>query len=486
MNHENYDIQFEEWLLEQSKPTTSSLPTKGFIGDRPYRHFDARVQLSELESNHAEKLKNELRRPNKLSTHAFYPFVRKDKKVRRYVQTLDTTTLEKGIEIKQKNRPIMYASHRDAVIFGFYGWMLKSVYNKRLVDEDVTNSVIAYRKIPRNDGSGKNKSNIDFANDIFRAVGNHEKAAIMCLDVSNFFGTMSHKKLETAWKDLLNVDSLPIGHKTVFRNITRYRYIFVNDVLVALNLGSVVKGKFEYKKSVRSIDRSGPLTKTSRIYNSHIKKLEEIKINTSPRGIPQGSPISDVLANMYLLDFDKAMASYVDSNNMGLYRRYSDDILLILPVDQIEKVYKDIKSRFKLLDLKINESKTELFILDRAKNVLKDSTSLIVKDYVKNKTAVQYLGFEFDLRDINIRSGTVANYYRKFIRSLKRNEQDDKDPYIVISPKDSSIIRSRKQRDRYGYIKTAGKRIGSDRLKSQFSNVRKRTARLRRKSKQVK
>jgi len=47
-------------------------------------------------------------------------------------------------------------------------------------------------------------------------------------------------------------------------------------------------------------------------------------------GIPQGSPISDLLANMYLLNFDCAVRKILDALG-GSYLRYSDDILLVAP-----------------------------------------------------------------------------------------------------------------------------------------------------------
>ena len=55
-----------------------------------------------------------------------------------------------------------------------------------------------------------------------------------------------------------------------------------------------------------------------------------IRQNHKQYGIPQGSPISDLLANFYLIDFDKTVHGWARSI-LGNYYRYSDDILIIVP-----------------------------------------------------------------------------------------------------------------------------------------------------------
>ena len=56
--------------------------------------------------------------------------------------------------------------------------------------------------------------------------------------------------------------------------------------------------------------------------------------NPNSYGIPQGSPISALLANVYMLDIDKKIYEIVTGHN-GMYMRYSDDFIIILP--DIEK-----------------------------------------------------------------------------------------------------------------------------------------------------
>ena len=47
-------------------------------------------------------------------------------------------------------------------------------------------------------------------------------------------------------------------------------------------------------------------------------------------GVPQGSPISATLANIYMLSADKQLHEYVTSFG-GFYMRYSDDFMIVLP-----------------------------------------------------------------------------------------------------------------------------------------------------------
>ena len=66
--------------------------------------------------------------------------------------------------------------------------------------------------------------------------------------------------------------------------------------------------------------------------NQHYNK-EKIQV-----GIPQGLPISAVLANLYLLDFDKNILDKVVKGKGGFYRRYSDDIIIIANVDDLGEI----------------------------------------------------------------------------------------------------------------------------------------------------
>ncbi|OAB33137.1 hypothetical protein PMSD_15605 [Paenibacillus macquariensis subsp. defensor] len=60
-----------------------------------------------------------------------------------------------------------------------------------------------------------------------------------------------------------------------------------------------------------------------------------IKPHSDNFGVPQGSAISAVLSNIYMLDFDKIVNDNVTEKN-GLYMRYSDDFIVILPKDNLD------------------------------------------------------------------------------------------------------------------------------------------------------
>lgn len=182
--HDDYTVDVEQWIQQSIADQKSHTDKKPFIGDRAYRHIDSRISLRKLDTNEAERVKLLLSHPDRLLKHSFYPFLRKDKKFRRFSKQV-VGSKSKTI-IKQKVRPIMYASHIDACIYGFYGYLLKQKLESELNTRNLSSSVIAYRRIPRN-GTSRNKSNIDFVNDIYSEIGKQTDAAVVCVDIERFF-----------------------------------------------------------------------------------------------------------------------------------------------------------------------------------------------------------------------------------------------------------------------------------------------------------
>ena len=144
-----------------------------------------------------------------------------------------------------------------------------------------------------------------------------------------------------------------------------------------------------------------------------------IEKNFKPYGIPQGSPISDLLANLYLLDFDRIVAGWVKEIG-GDYYRYSDDILLVLPGDKSVglALHAKVQSLIKTFGSKLEIEKSKSSVFE-----FKTSGDHQVCEMVKGtqgKKRTEYLGFRFDGRHAYIRDSTLSNLYRKVTRSARR------------------------------------------------------------------
>lgn len=70
-------------------------------------------------------------------------------------------------------------------------------------------------------------------------------------------------------------------------------------------------------------------------------------------GIPQGLSISNTLAHIYMLEFDKFI-----TNENCFYTRYVDDILIFCKENKQVEIKQMVKDKFKELGLSVNESKT--------------------------------------------------------------------------------------------------------------------------------
>ena len=134
--------------------------------------------------------------------------------------------------------------------------------------------------------------------------------------------------------------------------------------------------------------------------------------------MPQGAPISDIIANFYLTDFDKEMNEYAIKNN-GKYMRYSDDILLIIDSKNknYKKVINHITKKLSLLapNLSIKEEKTSIV-------KYKETSNQIVFEHIsgpQGKNGLEYLGFRFDGTHTYIRDATISRFYRKISKNIK-------------------------------------------------------------------
>lgn len=393
--------------LERPIKLTDSVDWKPREKDlKSYPHFDGYRSAEDASALACDR--------SAVASHAFYPFI--------LVNTSWTKFAKKGQEGKVKTRPIRYACRSDAYIYAKYRHELSPRYEAMLTSAGLDQSIIAYRRIER-PVSGRGKCNIDFAKEAFGEISKQKNCYAIALDISSFFETLDHHKIRVKWESILDVQELPKDHEQVFKSITSYAVVDKIKAYEALGLygnkrkdsaGNDIKGYLiPYKKIPMQLC-------TGKEFKEKIVGAGIIKKNFKPYGIPQGSPISDLIANFYLFDFDKKMKTITD-NFGGRYFRYSDDILIIVPSeyanpnDICQKVMELIKSEGK--KIKIKPEKT---------SVIHYYTHNDEQDYThiqgdQGKNGLEYLGFRFDGRHAYIRNGTISNLRRK-VKARARSE----------------------------------------------------------------
>lgn len=357
---------------------------------RGYAHFDR--SLSEKEALSL------VRDPKKIVQHAFWPLIV------RPITSVYREDSGNGRRItKTKKRPIAYAAHSDSHIYAYYATLvyskLEDKYQKFPLCQE---AVLAYRAFP------ESKNNINFAYETFVHIQKKKYCEVIALDVAGFFDTLDHSLLKTAWQNLLGCNSLPEDHYAVFKACTRsygielstLREIFKNDVRTKRGRDNA---KVCTSKEFRG--KVVPEIKPLQILVNEIKGKKP-SVNAS-KGIPQGLSISAVLANLYMLEADKELTTYMNQLG-GIYRRYSDDILLIVPTGKGDEAEKKVVDTLECLKLKIQDEKTKRVIVSSKDD---DGKELEIIDvFSKLPETVSYLGFEFDGSNIFVRPSSVSSF----------------------------------------------------------------------------
>jgi hypothetical protein len=129
------------------------------------------------------------------------------------------------------------------------------------------------------------------------------------------------------------------------------------------------------------------------------------------RGIPQGAPISALLSNIYMLDFDIVIAREVEELG-GLYRRYCDDIMIVVPTADVDRIEALAIQEIEKLKLVINPNKTT------KADFPEDPSHCAL-----NNGKIQYLGFDFNGTQKLIRASSLSRYYSKMRKGVKLAKQ---------------------------------------------------------------
>lgn len=194
-------------------------------------------------------------------------------------------------------------------------------------------------------------------------------------DIQSFFDSITHDKL------LVKIQCFFGDNPLILKML--YRYINVGR---ALDRDNEQNGKFD-------------------IQNYYRKKPKVIK---RENGIPQGGILSGMLANIYLLDFDKYIVNELNKQHDIKYVRYADDFLILCKDKSLvntlyEKARKFLAQEDLLLhNLALPEMKPE----ERAKC----KTKFVDLPVDKN---IEFLGFKINEIMLSIRESNIKRFKNK-------------------------------------------------------------------------
>lgn len=355
--------------------------------EKKYAHFDVRTDI--------QKAQRYISDPEKVAKHGFYPMIHYKKDMSRYSG--------KTHKIKNKERDICYSAHIDRCIFQYYSAILNESYNSLIKKMGIGDVPVAYR-------TDLHKSNVQCAVEAINFIRKTESGYVLIGDFTHFFDNLKHDYLREQLLTLLGTDKLPADQEAVFHNITRYSLFERDDLLDINDLPHTRAGikKLNARKRVLS-------TQEFKRYKYKIKR------NDKDYGIPQGSPISACYANIYMLTADKKIADRV-KESYGRYMRYSDDFIIVLPESSeakdlikyvVDCLFKD-GSPEKIPGVTLEPEKTQIFHFDR--NGLRNVGKNFLTDADTSHNAVNFLGFQYDGKEVTVRAKTISKYYYRMHR----------------------------------------------------------------------
>ncbi|WP_151087055.1 antiviral reverse transcriptase Drt2 [Hymenobacter baengnokdamensis] len=405
-------VRWEKQLLHRQRNQALYSPkVEPSSSGKQYLHFDFAISKDEL-----DEWKPFLLDPEHVRKRAFYPFLKMVKLRKRYKKGDD------GVRrpAPPKPREICYASHHDALFYSWYGFQLEDLLETRLQEAGLDECVLAYR-------GSKGRNNLHFAKEVFDYVAAQPCCVALAFDVTKFFDTLNHRILKDAWLDLLIKPELPRDHYTIFKAMTRFRFIQVDQ------LKAVLGEEFKRCKKRKRL-----------VYPKQFRKqlLPLQETNDAKKGIPQGAPLSAVLSNLYMMQADMVLQKFAKANH-GIYRRYCDDLLLVLPIGTEHTAEALVRAELTKLDLELNEGKTE-----RRFFTTTFAGELECRDEKCDFLPLQYLGLEYCGKDIRIRASSLARYHQRMRRGVRKAVRKAKGP----GGKNGGKVYKRKLYERFTHL----------------------------------
>jgi RNA-directed DNA polymerase len=401
---------------------------------RGYKHFDIPLSKEACEALVTD--------PAAVSRHAFYPFLRHDL-VRYRIKRIAGGRLRKTPKVRE----IRYASHADAAIYTYYNCVLAERYEKALCAANVDDASIAFRPL--------GKSNIDFAKEAFEWIDGNRPCTALGFDVQDFFGSLDHEILKAKWSRLLGVTHLPDDHYAVFRSLTKHASVELIAARKRLGISRQALGR--RKRLCEPADFR------------MLRNEGFVAVNRSAKGIPQGSPVSALLSNVYMLEFDANIKQKILAVG-GLYKRYCDDILIVVPDHLAEEMKTFVAEELSKLKLAMQPTKTLECKFGSA---------------IANEP-LQYLGLVYDGSKTYLRPSGVARYYKKMRSGVRLHTSaktlDGSTP--IVKQRRKHLLHQytehapKGHRNYLTYVKTAEQRAASKAIRQQLKRHIKRFNKL--------
>lgn len=361
--------------------------------DRKYNHFDLWISY--------DKVKKYIINPDNIKIHGFYPLIHFEMPKPKWVRQKGKASIN-----FDKKRNIFYASHIDSWIYRYYAYKFNESYNQFLDKKHLNEVAVAYR-------NNLKQNNIDFANKAFSFIRNlqedNNELYVIIGDFTDFFDNLDHEYLKNNLKIVLDKRRLDDDEFAVFKNVTRASYVELVDIIKWHKLK-------DNKKSRRLVNKKN--FNQGRILNVNNlgKNKVEIHIDKVDRGVAQGTPISAVLSNIYMIKFDERL-SVLANDNGGFYQRYSDDFIFIFPHSScsIESILSELKACVKVVHgLTFKDEKRQIFKVssDKIENITNKYSEDSNLDNHKS-CLINYLGFSYDGQSISVRSKTLSRYFSR-------------------------------------------------------------------------
>ncbi|MCP8854452.1 conserved protein of unknown function [Latilactobacillus sakei] len=416
--------------------------------NKSYRQFDATL----TEKSALKFIDSIVNKPDEVARYRFLPFIV-------YTQNLNKYHRSKGYlraHLKKKKRPISLVAHHDALIYVKYSEKLNYKYEQYLADNNIEHIPTAYRK-------SLHQSNIDAAKEVFDFIEKSNESWIIKGDFKGFFDNLRYSTLRNNLCEVLDVDELSKDWNAVFKSLTRYRSVNSGELVEALKKAGIKNNQerpyIDSRKEIKKLITKGGL----RVHGPN------------QIGIPQGTSLSAVLANVYMINFDKKM-DHIISKEMGLYRRYSDDFVIVIPKDKksefdIEELINTVRTLSKKeTKLEIEKHKTKTFNYN-----INNTNKIELRDETKNSRWFDYLGFIFNGDVVRIRDKSIYKFHYKSKKAINlftriENDRDKIKRGTIPNPENKKEL---VWKDNHKVFKSIHSRVKQEQFKKRIEHTKK-------------